>query len=235
MWSFKPKRTRARRDLSLWLLAVGWIGVCVESLGAVTPSRAQQLPPADREEIADQERLSWTLQKFPPQPYMNEIYWQYSKDTPAFFRDSLVQFVARTYLFSRDNFDGSKSLGTCDHEASDHQGFILVLPGSSGCSPLRGPHFSAVLSRPIRSTSARMATGPAAGSIQIKHDCSSSCAPHYSGHQRFPCFSASSPPANSVIRNTSKITAVDQPNNSTPFIAVIGPSKCQRSTGVMSP
>jgi hypothetical protein len=86
-----------------------------------TPSRPQQLLPADREEIADQERLSWTLQKFPPQPSMNEIYWQYSKDAPAFFRASLVQFVARTYLFSRDNFDGSKSLGTCGHESSDHQ------------------------------------------------------------------------------------------------------------------
>ena len=28
---------------------------------------------------------------------------------PAFFRDSLVQYVARTYLFSRDNSDGTKS------------------------------------------------------------------------------------------------------------------------------
>jgi len=35
--------------------------------------------------------------------------------------------------------------------------------------------------------------------------------------------------------STSKITAVDQPNISTPFIAVIGPSKRQRSTGVTSP
>ena len=39
----------------------------------------------------------------------------------------------------------------------------------------------------------------------------------------------------SVLRSTSKTTAVDQPNNSTPFIAVMGPSKCQRSTGVTSP
>ena len=31
-----------------------------------------------------------------------------------------------------------------------------------------------------------------------------------------------------VMRNTSKITAVDQPNNRTPFIAVMGPSRCQR-------
>jgi hypothetical protein len=49
-----------------------------------------------------------------------------------------------------------------------------------------------------------------------------------------PGFSPS-PLASSVIRNTSKITAVDQPNNSTPFIAVIGPSRCQRTTGVTSP
>jgi len=30
-------------------------------------------------------------------------------DTPAFFRDSLLQIVARTYNFTRDNSDGSKS------------------------------------------------------------------------------------------------------------------------------
>src|SRR5204863_9907362 len=58
---------------------------------------------------------------------------------------------------------------------------------------------------------------------------------HYSDHQRFCSFPPSLPPAVSVIRNTSKITAVDQPNSSTPFIAVIGPSKCQRTTGVTSP
>ena len=68
-----------------------------------------QLLPSSREEIADQERLSWTLKKFPSQPYMNEIYWQYPSDTPAFFRDSLLQFVARSYYLTRDNFDGSRS------------------------------------------------------------------------------------------------------------------------------
>jgi len=68
-----------------------------------------QLLPPSREEIADQERVSWTLKKFPPQPFMNEIYTQYASDTPAFFRDSLLQLVARTYYLTRDNFDGSKS------------------------------------------------------------------------------------------------------------------------------
>ncbi|MGZ5960729.1 MAG: OprD family outer membrane porin [Rhizomicrobium sp.] len=67
--------------------------------------------PADRNEIADQERLSsWTLDKFPAQPFMKEIYWdRRSQEMPAFFRDSLVQYVARTYYLSRDNFDGTKS------------------------------------------------------------------------------------------------------------------------------
>ena len=40
---------------------------------------------------------------------MNEIYWQHPSDTPAFFRDSMLQFVARSYYLTRDNFDGSKS------------------------------------------------------------------------------------------------------------------------------
>jgi hypothetical protein len=63
----------------------------------------------------------------------------------------------------------------------------------------------------------------------------SAAGPDYSGHQRFSPTSASLPPAISVILNTSKITAVDQPNMRTPFIAVMGPSRCQRSTGVTSP
>jgi hypothetical protein len=100
------------------------ITACFGWLAAVTPSSAQtsspapttdtvvstsELLPADREEIADQERLSWTLKKFPPQPYMKEFYWQQPADTPAFFRDSLLQFVARSYYLTRDNFDGSRS------------------------------------------------------------------------------------------------------------------------------
>jgi hypothetical protein len=37
----------------------------------------------------------------------------------------------------------------------------------------------------------------------------------------------------SALRCISKMTAVDQPNNSTPFIAVIGPSNRHGSVGVM--
>jgi hypothetical protein len=38
-----------------------------------------------------------------------------------------------------------------------------------------------------------------------------------------------------VLRSTSKMTAVDQPNSNTQFIAVMGPSSRQRSTGSTSP
>jgi hypothetical protein len=76
------------------ILVAALIGACLAWIGMVTPSRAASdtvssttsLLPADREEIADQERLSWSLKKFPPQPYMNEFYWQFPSDTPAFFR-----------------------------------------------------------------------------------------------------------------------------------------------------
>ena len=141
MWTSKPKRTRARGDFSSWLLAVGWIGICVGLVGAVTQSQAQQLLPPDRTEIADQERLSWTLQKFPPQPYMNEVYWQYSKETPAFFRDSLLQFVARTYYLTRDNFDGSKS------QAWAGGGWLAFRSGLIG--DVFGVHLAGYTSQPI--------------------------------------------------------------------------------------
>ena len=90
----------------------GWVGACLGSVW-ITPSHAQssysQLVPPVREEVADEERQTWTLKKLPSQPYMNEVYWREPSDTPAFFRESLLQFVARTYYLTRDNFDGSKS------------------------------------------------------------------------------------------------------------------------------
>ena len=80
----------------------------------VTPSQAQsqfqQLLPDIQKEVADQDLFSGPYRKIPPQPYMNEVYWpRSSAETPAFFRDSLVQFVARTYDLTRGNLDGSKS------------------------------------------------------------------------------------------------------------------------------
>ena len=83
---------------------------CIGTAQHAVAQSQEWLLPADRQEIADQERLSWTLDKFPAQPFMNEIYWDRRvQEMPAFFRDSLVQYVARTYYFNRDNFDGTKS------------------------------------------------------------------------------------------------------------------------------
>ena len=139
--SSKAKKTARRSELARNFIVAGWIGACVVSVGAATQSQAQQLLPADRQEIADQERLSWTLQKFPPQPYMNEIYWQYPRDTPAFFRDSLVQFVARTYYLTRDNFDGSRS------QAWAGGGWLAFRSGLIG--DMFGVHIAGYTSQPI--------------------------------------------------------------------------------------
>src|SRR5262245_9649651 len=59
----------------------------------------------------------------------------------------------------------------------------------------------------------------------------------------FPCADHSATSAShlyvpvraNALRSTSKITAVDHPISNTPFNAVIGPSRRQRSTGTMSP
>lgn len=72
---------------------------------------------------------------------MNEIYWQYSKDTPAFFRDSLVQFVARTYYLTRDNFDGSRS------QALAGGGWAAFRSGLIG--DLFGIHIAGYTSQPL--------------------------------------------------------------------------------------
>jgi hypothetical protein len=130
-----------RREVARRIIVAGWIGTCVGAVGVATESKAQQLLPTDRQEIADQERLSWSLQKFPPQPYMNEIYWQYSKDTPAFFRESLLQYVVRTYDLTRDNSDGSKSQGWAAG------GWLAFRSGLIG--DMFGVHLAGYTSQPI--------------------------------------------------------------------------------------
>lgn len=107
-----------RNVIAGWICGCfGMIGVTTEALAqtsatgqeAGTGSAHSQLLPTSRSEVADDEHLSWTLKKLKPQPYMREFYLQYPDDTPAFFRDSLVQYVARTYVLSRDNSDGTRS------------------------------------------------------------------------------------------------------------------------------
>jgi outer membrane porin, OprD family len=135
-------RRSYRGALATTLFVFGWVGAFVGFSGIATQSYAQQLLPASRSDIADQERLSWNLSKFPSQPYMNEIYWgQYSNNTPAFFRDSLVQFVARTYYLNRDNSDGSKS------QAWAAGGWLAFRSGLIG--DVFGVHAAAYTSQPI--------------------------------------------------------------------------------------
>lgn len=102
---------------------IGSIGLCLAVVAPATQSGAQtsgnasqttdvgygpsSLVPADRDEVADEDPRTWTLQKLPPQQYMREFYWQSAPDTPAFFRDSLVQIVARTYELNRNNSNGT--------------------------------------------------------------------------------------------------------------------------------
>ena len=50
-------QTSRRRVFCKGLFAAWSIVICVGSLGMVTQSQAQQLLPADRDEVADQERL----------------------------------------------------------------------------------------------------------------------------------------------------------------------------------
>jgi hypothetical protein len=96
-----------RRKFVTGALFAGWAGIAL-----VTQAEAQTgswLSPSWYEEVADQERPFWTLKKFPSQKYMKEIYWQFRPETHPFFRDSLLQYVARTYYLTRDNFNGTES------------------------------------------------------------------------------------------------------------------------------
>jgi hypothetical protein len=147
------------------IVAVGWVALCVACAVVPTPSQAQtrtgtssqgqtsstdqqpqgnsysSLLPPENQEVADQERLSWTLQKFPPQKYMREFYWQVPADTPAFFRDSLVQFVARTYYLDRQNSNGTTS------QAWTAGGWIAYRSGLIG--DIFGVHAALYTSQPL--------------------------------------------------------------------------------------
>jgi hypothetical protein len=143
-----PVRDPLRR-VSISLLAAGGIGILVGSASVVTQSRAQQLLPEAQQllpsshiELADQDRYTWNVKKVPPQPFMNEIYWpQYSAETPAFFRDSFLQFVTRTYDLTRDNFNGSRS------QAWAAGGWLAFRSGL--IADMFGVHAAAYTSQPI--------------------------------------------------------------------------------------
>jgi hypothetical protein len=141
-----PVRDPFRRHVSMGLLAAGGIEMLVGSAAVAQAQQllpeAQQLLPNSHIELADQDRYTWNAKKVPPQPFMNEIYWpQYSAETPAFFRDSFLQFVVRTYDLTRENFDGSKS------QAWAAGGWLAFRSGLIG--DVFGVHAAAYTSQPI--------------------------------------------------------------------------------------
>ena len=92
------------------------IGVCVGSLVLATQAQAQssnsQFSQIDHEDVAAELlQRSVAATSLPTQQYMREVFWGFPETTPAFFRDSLVQVVARTYDLTRDNFDGTRTQG----------------------------------------------------------------------------------------------------------------------------
>jgi outer membrane porin, OprD family len=119
MWSLGTAHTgqSSRTRGAIQLVIAALIGGAIVT-GAPGPALAQtspvlnpnsQLLPISRDEVGDEEIPGWSLAKFPPQPYMREIYWQQPSETPAFFRDALLQTVGRTYYFTKDNFNGTRS------------------------------------------------------------------------------------------------------------------------------
>ena len=93
------------------------IGLCVGSIAAAPQVQAQsfnsQFYQINHDEVAEQQLLDRPVAttSLPTQAYMREVFWGSSETTPAFFRDSLVQVVARTYDLTRDNFDGTRTQG----------------------------------------------------------------------------------------------------------------------------
>jgi hypothetical protein len=82
-------------------------GATLEQGGA---SFSSLLPP-DRDEVADSERQTWSINKFPHQQYMKEIYRDFPEEAAPFFRDTLLQAMGRTYDLTRDNANGTKTQG----------------------------------------------------------------------------------------------------------------------------
>jgi len=120
------QKTHARSFFRIgWIIVcAGWTGIAAQAHAQTYPSTTarteaaanyQSLNVPTRDEVAGQRLETAAGWKLPPQPYMREIYWrdmmgrEFPADTPPFIRDSLLQFVARTYYMNRDNSNGSRS------------------------------------------------------------------------------------------------------------------------------
>ncbi|MEJ2379097.1 MAG: OprD family outer membrane porin, partial [Pseudolabrys sp.] len=128
----RPRRRRGHAGaarIAASALAAASLAACAALL-TTTSSRAQSAAPAPaagrsahveprfnrvlHNDIATQ-FARHAAPPVPHQPHMREIYWRdvmgrdFPPGTPPFIRDSLVQFVARSYYYTRDNSDGSRS------------------------------------------------------------------------------------------------------------------------------
>jgi hypothetical protein len=105
----RSRRTKSRILGGLVATCAGWLAATAPAQAQTGSSNSQFYSPF-REEIAEELlQRSVAATALAPQKYMREVFWGFSDDTPAFFRDSLMQVVARSYYLTRDNFDGSKS------------------------------------------------------------------------------------------------------------------------------
>ena len=111
MWSNAGQSGFLQAVMTAGLIGLGVIAASTPSPAQTAPVGNQNsgFPPPQNDDVAEQEYPTWTLSKLPTQSYMREIYWQNPPDTPAFFRDSLLQLVGRTYYFDRENFNGTRS------------------------------------------------------------------------------------------------------------------------------
>ena len=112
-----------RSETSTRLFFGAWLTVCAILIGTTIQAQAQgtgtntEFNVIERDDVPIELDRNATATKIPPQPNMNEVYWRdvmgrdFPPDTPAFIRDSLVQFVARTYDLTRDNFNGTTTQG----------------------------------------------------------------------------------------------------------------------------
>ena len=106
---FPPRRVYSATG---WLIIACLASVysATQAIGELDRSAYSEFYTPFRDDLADEwlER-SVTATGLVRQPFMREVPWAFSSGIPPFFRESLVQVVARTFYLTRDNLAGSTS------------------------------------------------------------------------------------------------------------------------------